>query len=93
MRQHGAVEHDAVADLHQEGGEVLDVFVAQQFRMVFDVDPCEDMLRQRGGQRLQLGLVLLAGVAPGRAETGHQPGVGSCAKPRAQGGKVSAGYE
>jgi len=76
VRQHGAVEHHLRSDLHQQRGEVLHVFVAQEFGVVLDVDPGEDVPRHGGGQRLQLGLVLLAGVAPGRAEAGHQPGVG-----------------
>ena len=93
VRQHRTVEQHAVAELDQQGGEVLDFLVAEQFGVLLDIDPGEHALGHGLGQRQQLGLVLLAGVAPGGAETGDEPGVGRRAQARAQSGKIGTGNE
>ncbi|KOF53808.1 hypothetical protein AD428_11215 [Achromobacter sp. DMS1] len=92
MGQHRAVEHRARAGLHQQSGEVLHVFLAQQFFMVFDVYPCEDVLRQGVGKCLETGAVLSAGIAPGGTETRNEPGIGR-SEAIAQGAQVGAGNE
>ena len=38
VRQHRTVEQHAVAELDQQGGEVLDFLVAEQFGVLLDID-------------------------------------------------------
>lgn len=91
MRQHRAIEQHLAMRLHQQRREVLDVFLAQQVRVVLDVDPRKGMSWPSPRQLQQLGPVLLAGIAPGGAEAGNQPGVGA-RQGGAQGGDVGTRY-
>src|SRR5690606_1804039 len=94
MRQHRPVEHHARTHLHQQGRKILDVFVAQQVGVIFDVDPRKYTLSLGMGQRRKTRPILAAGIAPGRAAAGHQPAAG--ARPRqgrAERGGAGSGHE
>ncbi len=78
VRQQRAEEQHAVAAGEQEGGEVLDVEVADQLGLVLDVDPHEagggaGVAQAHGDARGDEGVAVgLAGAAPLGAQAGDE---------------------
>lgn len=75
VRHRGAVKHDVVATLDQQGGEVFDIEVADQVGPVFNIYPDEELVRMLCRQLVKAGPVIGTDVAPGRAQAGHDPDV------------------
>lgn len=71
----GAIEHDIVTALDQQGREILDIEVADQVGAVFDIYPDKQLVRMLGRQLVKAGPVIGTDVAPGRAQAGHDPDV------------------
>src|SRR5690606_12401273 len=73
MRQHWAEERVALGRLHQQGREVLHVFIVEEGFVLFDVDPYEYVFRIALRERVERRAISGAGVAPGGAIAGdHQ---------------------
>lgn len=75
IRHRGAVKHDIVAALDQQGREILNIKVADQVGPVFNIDPDEQFVRMLRRQFIKAGPVVGADVAPGRAQAGDDPNV------------------
>ena len=92
VRQHRTVEQHAVAELDQQGGK----FSTSSSPSSSACSSISIQANTRSGMASASAssrLVLLAGVAPGGAETGDEPGVGRRAQARAQSGKIGTGNE
>ena len=90
--RHRTVEQHAVAELDQQGGK----FSTSSSPSSSACSSISIQANTRSGMAsasASSGLVLLAGVAPGGAETGDEPGVGRRAQARAQGGNIGTGNE
>src|ERR1700737_3816606 len=72
---HSAEEGHRIAALDQQSGEILDIQVAYQVRLIFDVDPEETLVGMARRQFIETGAILATDVAPGRAQAGDNPDV------------------
>ena len=70
LGEHDAVEQHLFAALHLDGGEVLDLQVADFLGVVLGIEPDELGLRELARQRLETGAVGPAGIAPFGAQAG-----------------------
>lgn len=83
FRFHGAEKSDSSATLNEQGGEIVDIEIADDVGLVFDIDPDKVVLRMPFGQLREGDLVLAATAAPLRAQAGDHPFiVGECLRQR-----------
>lgn len=71
--------------LDQQGRKILDVDIAQQIGLVFDIDPQKMLVGVECRQFFELRAVVATDVAPGGAQAGDQQVI--AAQPLLQSGK------
>jgi len=60
--------------LYQQGGEIVDIEVADQISLIFDVDPDKVMLRAAFGPGDKGAGIVAATAAPAGTQAGDNPG-------------------
>ena len=72
MRQHGAAKKHELPALNDYGREVVDFDIACNFRLIFDIDPCERDLRKTRDQRIERWPVFTTTATPFGTQAGDK---------------------
>ena len=73
IRMNAAEKIDNIAILDQQAGKILDIQIAEQIGMVFNIDPQKNNVGILCSQRLECRTPSPAGPAPVRAKTRDNP--------------------
>ena len=74
--KHRAEKPGLTASLDKQGGEIFYVKIVQQFGIIFNVNPQEQVLWVPFTHGLESVVIIAASVAPGSAIARNKPGVG-----------------